>query len=199
MANRKNNNTVAEVRERIGNLISAKEAELENIRRHLSEAESARREAVEAMKQATESTDVEAYGKAKAAKITAENTIEMYTTRMNQLSAKEFVTEEESDRVIDSLIEYQNKRTEAFVEAARGPIEELTRILAEYRSDYEEASQTVHTWTSSIHANYRTPRTQHPDGSRRSKTPAPVAGALGFFPQFSETAIRIEAFLKQIK
>lgn len=200
MANKENTtNRVEEVKATITDLIEKKAGELDKITAELEAARDRKRKAETALHSAIETTDAAAYKKAKAEADEAATLIEMYTARYGQLRNKEFMSEEESDRVIDSLIEYQNDRAAAFVEAIKGPLAQLEAIYKEYAQDYEDAVKTVNAWTANIHANYRTPRTTYADGSHRSNRPAPVTGATGFFPLFNDDAARVEDFLKLMK
>ena len=195
----KTTNRVEEVKATMRHLIEKKAAELDKITAELETARDRKRKAETALHSAIETTDAAAYKKAKAEADEAATLIEMYTARYNQLQKKEFMSEEDSDRVIDSLIEYQRSRTAAFMEAVKSPLAQLEAIYKEYAQDYEDAVKTVNAWTANIHANYRTPRTTYADGSHRSNRPAPVTGATGFFPLLNDDAARVEDFLELMK
>lgn len=200
MANKENTtNRVEEIKATMRQLIDKKAGDLSKITAELEAARGRKRKAETALHSATEATDADAYKKAKAEADEAATIIEMYAARYSQLQNKEFMSEEESDRVIDSLIEYQNDRAAAFMEAIKGPLAQLEAIYKEYAQDYEDAVKTVNAWTANIHANYRTPYITYADGSHRSDRPAPVTGAAGFFPLFNDDAARVKDFLELMK
>lgn len=195
----KTTNRVEEVKATMRQLIDKKAGDLSKITAELEAARGRKRKAETALHSAIETTDAAAYKKAKAEADEAATLIEMYTARYGQLQKKEFMSEEDSDRIIDSLIEYQRSRTAAFMEAVKSPLAQLEAIYKEYAQDYEDAVKTVNAWTANIHANYRTPYTTYADGSHRSDRPAPVVGMTGFFPLFNDDAARIKDFLELMK
>lgn len=192
-------NRVEEVKAIMKKLVEKKAAEIVSIEKELSNATDKKNKATQALSNAIAATDRAAYKKAKAEAEEAATIIEMYAARLDQLRNKEFMSEEESDRVVDSLIEYQNKRTAAFIKAIAGPIGQIEELYIEYDRDYQAAVETVAAWTRDIHKNYRSLCTTFADGSHRSKTPRPVVGAAGFFPDICKEAIEVRDFIEEFK
>lgn len=158
-------NAVTKVNDMITELTERKASQLAEIQRALGVARVDEEKAEQAMKEATERMDHEAYTKAERARAGAQSRIEMYSTRYLQLQSNEYVTEEESDRMIRSILDYEEKREEEFRKALKPKLESLTALLNEYRVDVASAEETLNTWTTVIHANYRTI-----DGTRNKKS-----------------------------
>lgn len=167
-------NTAAEVSARIEKMIAEKAAEVEAVEKRLEEntAEIVKQEGKLAA--AMEKTDAAAYKKAKDAKADAEATAEMLGKRLEQIHSKKFVTESDSDAVIDDLLKYEDALAAEYEEAIKKQIERLQKIHDEYIALVAEAEKTIHRWTNEIHAYHRVKGTVFADGSSYSKAPVPV-------------------------
>ena len=157
-------NAVTKTNEMITKLLEDKETQLRNISIEMNAARAAQDQAEADLKKATESTDLKAYSKAKHAKEEAAAALEMYGARYAQLQHNKYVTESESDKVIDDLLSYEKNREQEFRNALAPFVEGLRDLFTEYRNDVTMAENTISTWTSTIHANYRTF-----DGSRSQR------------------------------
>lgn len=161
-------NAVTKVNDLIIELTESKAAQISDIKNKIAEATSARNHAEAEMKAATERMDVEAYEAAKSALNRAATAIEMYTARYNQLQTNDYISEEESDKVIKSILDYEKEQEKEFAKAAAPIIDKLRNLLEEYAGDVQRAELVLIAWTTEIHANYRTI-----DGSRNVR-PLPV-------------------------
>lgn len=170
----KTENKAAEVSARIEKLLNDKAQELATIKAELSEAQERRSNAAADMQKAMEATDIKAYERAKLAKQAEESAIEMYSARYKQLEEKEFMTEAESDKVINSILDYEKQLDAEFMKLIARPADKIRDLLAEYRARINEAEHTISNWTHSIHANYISKTTTYADGSNRSPRPQPV-------------------------
>ena len=108
-------NKAKEIKSRINQLIEEKAASLAEIQVEIDKAVEREAAAVAEMKVAMESTNVEAYQEAKSKKLAASNALEMYRARLKQLTERKFLTEAESDEVIDELLEYEDVLKEDFM------------------------------------------------------------------------------------
>lgn len=172
-------NTVNEIRERIKALLAAKETELTDIEQKIGEARGAIAAADLAAKSATERTDLAAFGKARADKTKAETSLEMYTARRDQLLRNRSVTEEESDRVIQQLLDYERDLGAAFNADAGKLLRQIRDRLEAYKQEVALAERTIEWWTGSIHASYRKAMGDTLE-ARRNKDPQ----AVHFAPYF---------------
>lgn len=170
-------NIAKEVTERISQLTDDKAVELTNISANRASARKQLDEADSDMKSAIEVTDITAYEKAKIRYQNASNAIEMYSARYQQLQEKEFVSEAESNRVIDSLLSYEDELKEEYSKAMEKPLKAMKKLHDEYYARIAEAETAIIRWTHEIHANYRNEGTVYADGSNRSKVPVPVRRA----------------------
>lgn len=147
---------VTEVKEKISTLQANKAAQLADIRQRQAAADKRLAAANEAMKTAAETLDEMAYSKAKQDKQAASAAIDMYKARFAQLHAKELCTEEESDSVINSLLEYENALNAEFGAALQNYLDQLQALSDDYHGKIRDAEAALDDWQTNIHANYRT-------------------------------------------
>lgn len=110
-----------EIQNKIKFLIESKSEQLQAIETEIEKAQ-----AEKDMNAATEALNTKAYTKAKERISAAETAIEMYSARRKQVRGLEYVTEQESDAVIDSLLE------DKFLNDIKAPLEHLAALLKGY-------------------------------------------------------------------
>lgn len=167
-------NTAKEVLERIEKLQNNKMAQLETIYQKALDAGNAAAEADQIMKQAAEELDLATYSKAKSDLEKANVAAEMYSKRYEQLEHKEFMSETESDNVIDSLLAYEKELAVEYEKKIVAPISTMNKIHLEYVEAVQETETAIESWCANIHANYRSEGTTYADGTNRSQSPVPV-------------------------
>ena len=189
-------NTAKEVKARIEKLVNDKTHSLSEIETARKKAEERQSIAKKRMKTAIEMTDADAYEKAKKEFSSAGNAVEMYTARFDQLNQKEFLTEEESDRVIDSLLQYEKDLEEDLIKSMEKPLKTIQKLCEDYTNNITETESAISAWTSSIHENYRRQGAIYQDGTNRSDIPVPVRVRpfLG-----CPTALITQSYLNKIK
>lgn len=165
---------VEEVKARMQEMQDKKAAELQAIHEKQTEAQTQKEAAELALKEATERMDLDAYEEAKAAKRKAQTAIDMYSGKYAQISKQEYISEEDSDKVIDSLLAYEDELAAGFKAAVAEPLKKLDELQKAYADAVEDVEQTIRAWTSNIHANYRNNGTTYADGTNRSPQPVPV-------------------------
>ena len=147
-------NKVQEVQQRIKEMTEKKQAELEAIAEKKGEAQTRKELAEARLKAATEQMDLEAYEEAKEDIRKAKTAIDMYAGRYKQISQQEYISEEESDKVIDSLLDYEKELDEQFVVDIKEPLERLLEIVRNYKAAIKDTEMTIRSWETNIHANY---------------------------------------------
>ena len=173
-------NITKEVQERIKKLTGDKAAELAKIHQKQNEARNQIEAAGLAIKEATAVMNLEAYEKATADKRKAQAALDMYSGRYDQIRKQEYVSEAESDSVIDSLLGYEKTLEEDFKKAVAEPLKKLAELHKEYKAAVAETENTIKNWEGNIHANYSTRgATKYKDPvtgqyTDRSNTPVPV-------------------------
>lgn len=171
--------TIEEVQARMKELKDKRAAELLEIQMKIDEARSQKDAAEKALKEATERMDLAAFDQAKAAQAKAANAIEMYSARQEQLNRKKMITEEESDAVIDSLLEAGQNLAKEYDAKAVTLVRQLGSLQADYRRQKAQLQGIIATWTNEIHANYQTRgRTLYYDpatGEHTDRSNKPVA------------------------
>lgn len=145
-----------EVKARMQEMQDKKAGELQAIHEKKTEAQTQKEAAELALKEATERMDLDAYEEAKTARRKAQTAIDMYGGRYSQISKQEYISEEESDKVIDSLLEYEEQLAADFRRAAAEYFRQLEALLKEYRSEVADVENTLTRWQRDIHANYNT-------------------------------------------
>ena len=117
---------------------------------------------------------------AKKTKHKAQTAAEMYSGRYDQLEKQEYISEKESDEVIDSLLQYEVQLELDFKKALADPLKKLAKIHADYMDAVEDTERTLTAWQQEIHANYNTrgamARKDPQTGkiTNRSERPVPV-------------------------
>lgn len=145
-----------EVKDRMKEMQDSKAAQLETIRQKQAEARTQIEAAALAMKQATEEMNVDSYEEAKNRKRKAQTALDMYNGRYEQISKQEYISEAESDSVVDSLLEYENQLAEDFKAAAAVHLKKLAGLLKDYKAAVQDTESTLTAWQLDIHANYNT-------------------------------------------
>ena len=174
------NNTTAEVKAQIKELKDNKANQLSEIQQKQREARAELQKIWVTIREAVAKMDTAAYGEAKKKKYEIETALEMYEERYNQIKRQEYISEANSDKVIDSLLEYEKTLEQDFVAAIRPHIKELAKLHKEYKNAVADTEATITTWTKEIHANYnsRGMTWRHDDKkgglTDRSEAPIPV-------------------------
>lgn len=158
-----------EVSKQIDKLTKQKQDELNEIALRISEAGDRIRTAEEEIKAATAEMDVDRYEAATATKRKAEIALRMYRERQRQIQERVFVTEEESDKVISGLLDYEQQLADKFQAQAAPLLDQLRQAVESYQAEVRETEGVLSVWTNNIHQNYRAEGT----GPRREK-PVPV-------------------------
>ncbi len=167
-------NRAKEVQAQIKALREEKEAELNAIQQKTAEIKEDLVKARERMAVSVNDLDLPKYEAAAAAVKKAETAIEMYSARHQIIQKREYISEEESDKVIDSLLAYEEVLSSAFKAKMDTSLKELAKVYEDYKGSIKEAEDTILTWTGTIHANYRAAHTTYHDGTNRSPNPVPV-------------------------
>lgn len=145
-----------EVKGRMKEMQDRKAADLEKIAEKQDEARTQIEAARLAMSDATEAMDVDAYEEARQKRRKAQTALDMYTGRYNQIKQQEYISEAESDKVIDSLLAYEDALAADFKAAAADPLKKLAELHKAYRDEVRETEQALTEWQQNIHANYNT-------------------------------------------
>ena len=163
-----------DVKARMQKMQDTKAAELQAIYEKKAAAETQREEAEAALKDATERMDLEAYEEAKQAKRKAQTAIDMYGGRYKQISQQEYISEAESDSVLDSLEAYEGELAAGLKKAMAEPLKQLAQLLRDYQNEVADVERTIKAWEAGIHANYRSKGTIYAATGTNRNT-APVA------------------------
>lgn len=172
--------TVTQIQEKMQDLKEKRRAEVDFISQQIEQAEAEYMTASNDMKEAMEQTDLARYTEAKRAQLEAKNKKEMFSGRLKQIRAKEYLTEAESDEVIDSLLQYEEEIATKYGNRTAEIIATLKNVHKEYKDAVNATERTIQQWTNEIHANYNSRgRSTYTDSftgqtTQRSKTPIPV-------------------------
>lgn len=147
-------NKTQEIKNRMAELIAERTKELEAIEEEITKTQEYRSELMADLDTAAAQLDLANYENAKENLKQTEVSLEMYFKRLKQIQAKKVISEEESDRVIDSLLRYEESLAEDFKKDIAAPLKQLADILEAYRAEVREAEETLTNWQRDIHANY---------------------------------------------
>ena len=64
--------------------------------------------------------------------------------------------EEDSDKVVDSLLAYEAQLAADFKAAAAVHLKKLAELLKDYKAEVQDTENTLTSWQRDIHANYNT-------------------------------------------
>ena len=167
-------NMAKEILDRIDTMLADRTAEVEAIKAKLAENETELNKLREEQHSAMERTDAAAYRKAKDAIADAEAAVEMYGKRLDQIWTKEFLTEEDSDAVINGLLAFEDDLAAEYEKAIKAPIERLQKLHDDYIETVNQTEEAFRRWTSEIHSYHHVRGTTYSDGTDRSDTPVPV-------------------------
>lgn len=167
-------NEAERVMQQIKELTEKKAKDLETIHEAIERETQAEAAALEAVAAAATVLDLERYHTAQAELSNAREHLAMYRLREQQLAAAAYVSEEESDAVIDRLKDYEASLSAGYDTQAAKIIEELKTCTAVYIDAVAAAESAMKTWTRDVHSNHRAPNTTYPDGTNRAPYPVPV-------------------------
>lgn len=188
-------NLIEEINRKMDEMLQQNRAELQTINDQISSAQSEIAEYQTTMDNAQNELDAEGYLKAKDAIRILKTKIEMLEKRKTQHNEKELVTEEESDQVINSILEYENQLAEEYEKDIKSPLNQLRQRTEKYRAGVLYAETTMNRWTSNIHANYQSPTATYADGTHRSSVPVPVRSVHYYG---SPVSVRVSDFLEKV-
>ena len=191
-----------EVKDRMAGMIAEKTAQLDKIRQLQQEARTQIEAAGLAMKKATEQMDVDAYEAAKTAKRKAQTALDMYAGRYKQIEAQEYISEADSDKVVDSLLEYEDRLTEDFKAALVEHLKVLAELLENYSEAVKDTEQALVDWQQNIHLNYnsrgRATYTDEFTGERTYRSPSPIPVRVMGYTGCPESS-QLREYLKKAK
>lgn len=143
-----------DIRDLMADLVKARTAQLEEVQRGIEETRQKLEEVDAAIASATVSADLQAYEKGTAAKSKLETALSMYTARLELIRDGEYISEAESDAVIDRLLAYEEQITDRFRADIAGTIESLKNIYSAYAAEFFDIEATLSAWQRDVHANY---------------------------------------------
>ena len=153
-----------EIKAKLETLLSQRAADLEAVKKEILADNEAAKKAEAALEAATRKNDIEAYQKAKASKLKAEDSSEMHSAIADTLSHKELISEADYTRLADTVL---NEAKNLELEAQKN----LLKLAGEMKSlgvELEEAQTTINDILSLLqHDVYR-------DADRRIKDRRPI-------------------------
>lgn len=168
-------NKATEITKRIEAMQEKKQNELNTVRAKQEKAEEDLRTIRQTIKKAAGALDIDAYEAAKKDLNKTMLTVEMCKDKSVELQKQEYISEAESDAVIDELLGYEEKLENEFLEAITVPLQELRDLLKDYKAAVREAENVIVRWCTEIHSNYRSiSSTYKMRGSQKRDHAAPV-------------------------
>lgn len=162
-------NKAKEIDTRINSMQAEKQSALEDIKEKQAKAQASLTAIEQDIKAASAERDIDKYSKARAEKNKITLELEMYNDSYNQIKKQEYISEIESDKIIDELLSYEHQLEKDFRKALAEHIEQLRKLLKDYNAAVNETEATMYRWISTIHANYRQEAGRYKMGGRRDK------------------------------
>ena len=156
-------------------LKSERAAEIQSVKAKIRDAEAGIKDAEARIDTATRKTDLEAFTEAEKDQKAANTKRAMYSERLKQLEDLDFVTDQESEETINSIIAYEKTIGTQIDERIRESVEALDKLITAYEHEIEDAERTIKDWTGTIHPNYISEGTIYAEtGTHYSPVPIPV-------------------------
>lgn len=163
------------IKSKIDELTTLKANDLNEIAVKASRIAATIRAAEADMEAAAAVMDAKQYELSADTKRKAEIELSMYQDRERQIRDRKYITEEESDQTIDSILQYEQDIADQFRTDASQILDQLRALIDGYEADVNECETLINKWTSSVHPNYRRIGTFYPEtGSNRGPSPYPV-------------------------
>lgn len=189
-------NKATEITKRIKAMQEKKQNELDLVSAKQKKAEDDLRTIRQTIKKAAGALDIDAYEAAKKDLNKTMLTVEMCKDKSVELQKQEYISEAESDAVIDELLGYEEKLEKEFLEAIAEPLQELRDLLKDYKAAVREAENVIVKWCSEIRANYRSTNSIYTRKAQKSDRAVPVR----FVPfEGCGEAIRLEHYFDKEK
>ncbi len=169
---------VDEARQQMQSILTTKANDLTEAETRLQEASVAVQEAQRRSDDMTAVMDLAGFEAAQDELKKAILAEQMYRGKLTQLEKKKYITEEESNAVIDALLAYEDELGQAFEDTLRTKLMELKTALDAYKTEIRNTETTIDEWTGNVFPNYRSKSSTYtgPDGQRtnRASSPQPV-------------------------
>ncbi len=163
------------IRKYMQKLREDRDQEIQTVKQSLRDAEAGIRDAETRKDQASRVTDLSAYQEAEKDLEAARTKRSMYSERLHQLQDLDFVTDQESEETIKSILAYEQTIGTQIDERIREHVESLDHLLQGYENEIQDAEGTIKDWTSTIHPNFISEGTIYAEtGTHYSKDPVPV-------------------------
>lgn len=168
-------NIARDVNKKIDTMLRERAEALATIQEKEDQAKKDLDAANEGMRKATADLDLDGFGEYRQKKVDALTALEMYQGKAVQISKQEYISEQESDKVIDSLLQYEDDLAEEFKRKLADLVVQLTNLQTEYTSRVSETETVITRWTGEIKPNYRDEGYMRtlPDGSITNKHDKP--------------------------
>lgn len=163
----------------------------------LNGAKMERDSAVDEMDRTAADMDIDAYEEAHRRKVKADNVVSMYERKLQQIHKQEYISEAESDTIIDSLLSYEVDLDADFSVKVSDMLVDLNNLYANYINNISVTEHCIEEWTAEIHPNYSTRgRTTYAEtGTDRSPVPVPVRAGGRY--KGNDLSRRVYDFLQQ--
>lgn len=158
-------NKAEEIGSRINEMLAKRKADLDKADEKEEEARARLALVEEEIKKAADEMNAEAYEEAITKKHKINITLEMLRDKHKQIRNQEYITEAESDAVIESLLKYEDELAAEFEKDIAPLMHQLTDFYKDYAEKIYKTENVITTWTNKIHAYYKTSggtRNEHP-------------------------------------
>ena len=146
--------TADKVQDQINELKAERDKDLSTINDRYMEAVDKMDEINAALTEAEKAMDADKYAAAVAEKNNMLTKLSMFNSRKENIESHELVSEEESDAVIDSLLDYEEKMEKAFHNDAAALLDSMNELLSMYSDEVVKTEAALRRWTGIVHANY---------------------------------------------
>ena len=139
-------NPIEEIKTRIVAIREHENAEKIRLATCLEDAKKAKEQAAADAQKAVDGADLEAYRKAKEQENIYSDAITVYSERLNQISSKTSVKEDEKQTTIETILTEATKRRNEYNTAILPIVERLRKLTADYNADFSAMDTVLQDW-----------------------------------------------------
>lgn len=165
-----------EVKGKIKDIENKRISDKLEVQEAIAKARADEADAHKALADAATMLDAAAYNDAADREYKAHLLVKMHEEKARQIQEQKDISEEESDKVIDGLLEYSKKLDRDFTAVIKEKAEELRQLQDAYAAEAQDVEYTINYWCDHIHKNYNTRgrTTYYVDGKPTHRSPEPV-------------------------
>lgn len=166
--------TIIEVTKQVKSILEDKTNKLKVINDKINDISIELSEKKKALSDAMDNMNENEFKKVSGKITELENMLMMYQTKKEQLQSNEFISEHESDAVIDKLLALQEENAQDYAREIEPYLRTVLEISQRYWKDVLDIESLITLWSNQVHENYNSRGKVVVNGSTRLPYTTPV-------------------------